>query len=65
MVVDSRLFVTSCVPETLEVEFDRLQALRRAPKRDRRNFVVSDDGSYIHWPSKDVHIDMDALAVLS
>ena len=61
MTANDRLFVTSCLPETFEIEFDRMPALRRLRKRDRGNFVVSDDGSYIHWRSQDVHVDLDAI----
>ena len=61
MVAEDRLFVTSCVPETFEIEFERVPALKSLPKRERPNFLVSDDGSYIHWPSKDVHLSLDAI----
>ncbi len=61
MAVGDRLFVTSCVPETFEIEFGRIPVLRQIPKRDRADIIVSDDGSYIHWPSKDVHLSLDAI----
>ena len=61
MVADDRLFVTSCVPETSEIEVDRIPALRQIPRRERSDFVVSDDGSYIHWPSGDVHLSLDTI----
>ena len=61
MVAGDRLFVTSCVPETFEIEFGRMPALARLPKRARPDFVVSEDGSYIHWPSRDVHLSLAAI----
>jgi hypothetical protein len=60
-VVDDRLMVISCEPEVLEVSFDELPSLRRVPKRDRAKFSISDDGSYLHWESLDIHLDIDAI----
>ncbi len=61
MVADDRLFVTSCVPETFELEFGQMPALRQIPKRSRQDFSVSDDGAYIHWPSRDVHLSLETI----
>ncbi len=61
MVVKDRLFVTSCEPETLDIGFDELQALKCIPKTERTRFRVSEDGSYIHWPSVDIHLDLDSI----
>ncbi len=61
MVVKDRLFVTSCEPETLDIGFDELHALKCIPKTERTRFQVSEDGSYIHWPSVDIHLDLDSI----
>ena len=61
MVTNERLFLTSCKPETLEIRFQDLPALKRIPKTAQTRFDVADDGSYIHWPSENVHLDLDAV----
>jgi hypothetical protein len=61
MVVQDRLFLTSCEPETLDIGFDELPALKSIPKAERGRFEVSEDGSYIHWPSVDIHLDLDSV----
>lgn len=60
-VVDDRLFVISCEPETYELAFDSLPSLRKLRPHQRSNFAVSQDGSYIHWPDPDIHLDIDAI----
>lgn len=61
MVADDRLFVTSCVPETLEIGFDEIPALSQIRRQHRQDFEVSSDGSYIHWPNGDVHLDLSTI----
>lgn len=61
MVVQDRLFLTSCEPETLDIGFDELPALKSIPESERGRFEVSKDGSYIHWPSVDIHLDLDSV----
>ena len=61
MVVQDRLFLTSCEPETLDIGFDELPALKSIPESERGHFEVSEDGSYIHWPSVDIHLDLDSV----
>ncbi len=61
MVSGDRLFVTSCVPETIELGFDDLASLRRIDVADRAAFEIAADGSFIHWPAPDIHLDLDAI----
>jgi hypothetical protein len=56
-----RLFVLSCALQPFEIAFDSMAALRRIPVGERGNFVVDEDGSYIHWPGPDIHLDLDAI----
>jgi len=58
-----RLFLLSCALEPFEVAFDRMPALKCIPEPERANFTVGEDGSYIHWPVPDIHIDLDAIRV--
>lgn len=62
-VSEDRLFVLSCALQPYEVGFDRMAALKRIPEAERANFTVDEDGSYIHWPGQDIHIDLDAIRV--
>lgn len=61
LVAGDRLFVTSCVPETLEIGFEELPALSAIARRHRPDFEVSSDGSYIHWRQEDVHLNLDSI----
>ena len=56
-----RLFVLSCALEPYEIEFDAMPSLKRIPLAERGSFAVNEDGSYIHWPGPDIHLDLDAI----
>ncbi len=60
-VADDRLIVISCEPKTYEVGFDQMPALKKIHRSDRRNFEIAEDGSFIWWPSGDIHLDLDAI----
>ncbi|MFZ0888361.1 MAG: DUF2442 domain-containing protein [Candidatus Binataceae bacterium] len=60
-VADDRLIVVSCEPKTYEIRFDQMPALKRIAPQQRRNFEIAEDGSFIWWPSEDIHLDLDAL----
>jgi hypothetical protein len=60
-VVDDKLLIMSCEPQTIEIAFDSIRALARIPLKQRNVFTISDDGSYIHWPASDTHLDLDAI----
>ncbi|MBI5488784.1 MAG: hypothetical protein HY905_15725 [Deltaproteobacteria bacterium] len=62
-VVKDMLFVLSCALERFELPFARLPALAAIPPKDRAQLEVADDGSYISWPSADVHLDIEAVRV--
>lgn len=61
MVAGDRLFVTSCVPETMDIGFEEIPALSQIPRRQRAEFELSSDGSFIRWPSNDVHLSLDTI----
>jgi transcriptional regulator with XRE-family HTH domain len=60
-VVGDRLFLISCSLERREIAFDQVPALKSIPESERSEFELDDDGSYIHWPQPDIHIDLDAV----
>lgn len=62
-VVGDRLMVVSCAMERLEVAFKDVPVLARLPIEERAVFEIADDGSYLHWPGADVHLDLEALRV--
>lgn len=64
-VADDRLIVVSCEPKTYEVRFDQMPALRKIAPEQRRNFEFAEDGSFIWWPSADIHLDLDALRTVT
>lgn len=66
LIADARAFedsllLISCEPVTYEVPFDKIPALKRVPKEERSSFEIADDGSYLHWPASDVHLDLDSI----
>jgi hypothetical protein len=56
-----KLFVLTCGLEQLEAPVRQIPALAGLPERDLGAFEVASDGSYIHWPRHDVHLDVDAM----
>ena len=64
-VAEDRLIVVSCEPKTYEVRFDQMPALRKIAPQQRRSFEIAEDGSFIWWPSADIHLDLDALRTVT
>ena len=60
-VSQDRLFVVSCALQSYEVAFDSMPSLKRIPAGERATFIVDEDGSYVHWPASDIHVDLDAI----
>jgi hypothetical protein len=60
-VADDRLIVVSCEPAMYEVGFDQMPALKKIERQHRKSFELAEDGSFIHWPSADIHLDLDAI----
>lgn len=60
-VIDNRLYVISCALDRLEVSFDEIPALHHIPETYRTSFSITGDGSYLHWPEPDIHLDIDAI----
>ncbi len=64
-VADDRLIVVSCEPKMYEVRFDQMPALKRIAPQQRGNFEIAEDGSFIWWPSEDIHLDLDAIRTVT
>lgn len=56
-----RLFVLSSALRRYEIPFDASPALKSIPKAGWAHFTVTDDGSYVHWPAPDIHLDLGAI----
>jgi hypothetical protein len=63
-VAGDRLIVVSCEPKRYEVGFDQMLALKKIARQYRNTFELAEDGSFIHWPSADIHLDLDAIRVV-
>ena len=63
-VVGEELFVMACDHTLFRAGFAEMPALERIPSQQRSSFAISSEGSYIHWPEVDVHIDLDAVRYL-
>jgi len=55
------LMVLSCAMERIEVPWAALQTVSKVPTDEWGEFRVAEDGSYIHWPEPDVHMDLGGL----
>lgn len=64
-VLGDTLAVLSCALERHEIRFDAFPALRRMPVEERTRFVISEYGTYIHWPASDVHLDLDTILMVT
>ena len=63
-VTHDELFVMACDHSLFRVGFEEMPALKRIPAQHRSSFTISSEGSYMHWPEGDVHIDLDAVRCL-
>jgi hypothetical protein len=61
---EGRLFLLSCALERLELQIRDVPALARVADEDLTDFKLAEDGSYLHWPQPDVHLDLDAVRYL-
>ncbi len=61
---DSRLYVMTSSGKKITIPFEQIKSLKDSSYKVRSNFRVSEEGSYIHWPDNDLHMDLDGLMVL-
>lgn len=64
-VADDRLIIVSCEPKTYEIRFDQMSALRKIAPPQRNSFEIAEDGSFVWWPSADIHLDLDAIRTVT
>ncbi|MBM4318552.1 MAG: hypothetical protein FJ125_00980, partial [Deltaproteobacteria bacterium] len=58
VVFGETLLVLTCSLEPIEVRIDRVAPLRNLREDERSRFEIASDGSYLHWPSSDIHLDL-------
>lgn len=63
-VFDNRLYVLNCALKRYEISFESIKALARIPKKDRDNFIISEEGSYISWTEHDIDLDLDSIRLV-
>lgn len=63
-VTQDDLFVMACDHSLFKVGFEEMPALKGIQPQHRSFFTISSEGSYLHWPEDDVHIDLDAIRCL-
>lgn len=62
-IANHHLYVTSCALDQYDVTIKKLAPLRDLSDAAPLKFEIDEDGSYIHWPGPDVHLDLDAIRV--
>lgn len=60
-VIKDKLHVLSCSAAAYTISFDDWHVLGRIEMQDRVDFEIAEDGGYIHWPSADVHLDIESI----
>jgi hypothetical protein len=55
------LCVWSCEPRQYVTSLASLPALAHLSKASRSKFTIDRQGSYLHWPEGDVHLDLDGV----
>ena len=63
-VTHDELCIVACDHSLLRVHFEEMAALREISSQHRPAFTISSEGSYLHWPEDDIHIDLDAVRCL-
>lgn len=62
--VDGRLFLISCAGKTFDLPMDQHEALKKIPHPERGRFSIASDGAYVHWPTPDIHLDLEEVRIL-
>jgi hypothetical protein len=63
-VSEGRLHLLSCALERFVISLRDVPALAGVTERERGEFQLAEDGSYLHWPGPDAHLDLDGVRYL-
>ena len=58
---EDNLYIVSCSFKMYILSFREIPALRLIDNKNRADFIIDEDGSFIHWPDADIHLDIDTL----
>ena len=62
--VQDHLFVLSCAGKTFELAVGEVPVLKELAPEALNHFELADDGSYLHWPNEDLHLDLEVIRTL-
>jgi len=63
-IIKDHLFLLSCDLKRYELLIKDIKPLSGLARDEVLDFNVAEDGSYIHWKTADVHLDMDGIKYL-
>jgi hypothetical protein len=63
-VIGDHLQILTCALEQFAVPLGQIKPLADLPQNLQARFQIASDGSYLHWPTADVHLDLDALSYI-
>jgi len=55
------LFVVSCSAASYQLPFASIRGLRGVSREKKNDFRIASDGSFLHWPSEDIHINLESI----
>jgi|GEM_PF-7048934 len=55
------LLIVNKANRQIRINFNQSPALESIPFRDRRDFEIQENGSYLYWESTDTYVDFEAL----
>lgn len=58
---EDNLYIVSCSFKLYTLSFREIPALRLIDNKNRADFIIDEDGSFIHWPDADIHLDIETL----
>lgn len=57
------MLVLNCALDRFEFSIDEISSLRDLSEDVLNDFEIDRDGSFIHWPEPDIHLDLEVLRV--
>jgi hypothetical protein len=60
-IVNNQLIVLNCAGDAYDVAIEDLKPLGIQTETDLRNFEIEEDGSYLYWPTLDIHLDIQSI----
>lgn len=59
VISEDLLYVKTCDFNKFFVPVKNLKSLTGLSKEQLQNFELDEDGSYVHWPERDIHLDLE------